>query len=386
MAGRREIEDVRAPQLGARGAALPADLLALLRCLECGGAVRLVSLSERPGYPELGPDGRLRCDDCGESYPLIAGTARMLGRAMRGRLALDYPLAHDAFDEQPGEDAASADDDCHDVKQRTADSFAYEWQRFGALREQWRRNFLDYMQPHATESFAGRLLLDVGTGSGRHAFHAAELGARVVAVDIGRSIDVARGNLPPEVLTVQADAEHLPFAPGTFDFVMSIGVLHHLPDPQRGLERIVPLARPGGHVHIYVYWVPEHAWHVRVLRLVSAARRVTVRLPHRLLHALCVPLAAMLALIVVWPYRVLRRVPRLRRLAGAFPLKTYADYPFGVLVNDQFDRLSAPLERRYTRAEALAMLEEAGLTDVCVLASHGWVGDGKVRMLVVTDQ
>jgi ubiquinone/menaquinone biosynthesis C-methylase UbiE len=377
VAGGREIEDVQAPRLGDSGAALPSGLLALLRCLECGAAIRLVSLSERPGYPELGPDGRLRCEGCGETYPLIAGTARMLPRAMRGRLALDYPLAHEAFDEEPGEGAASAGDDSRDVKQRTADSFAYEWQRFGALRKQWRKNFIDYMQPHSPESFEGRLVLDVGTGSGRHAFHAAELGARVVAVDIGRSIDVARGNLPPEVLTVQADAEHLPFTPGTFDFVMSIGVLHHLPDPQRGLERIAPLSRPGGHVHVYLYWVPEHAWHVRVLRLVSAARKVTVRLPHRLLHALCVPLAAMLALTVVWPYRALRSIPRLRWLAGAFPLKTYADYPFGVLVNDQFDRLSAPLERRYTRAEVLAMLEETGLTDVQVLANHGWVGDGR---------
>jgi hypothetical protein len=104
---------------------------------------------------------------------------------------------------------------------------------------------------------------------------------------------------------------------------------------------------------------------------------VTVRLPHRLLHALCVPLAAVLALAFVWPYRLLRRIPRLRRLAEAFPLKTYADYPFGVLVNDQFDRLSAPLERRYTRADVHAMLEEAGLSDVQVLANHGWVGDGR---------
>ncbi|HEY5342761.1 MAG TPA: hypothetical protein VIJ66_03785 [Solirubrobacteraceae bacterium] len=101
MAGGQEIEDVRAPQLGARGAPLPTALLALLRCLECGGAVRLVSLSERPGYPQLGPDGRLRCDDCGEGYPLVAGTARMLGRAMRGRLALDYPLARDARSRNP---------------------------------------------------------------------------------------------------------------------------------------------------------------------------------------------------------------------------------------------------------------------------------------------
>ena len=168
----QEIEDIQAPQAGARGAPLPIDLLALLRCLECGGAVRLVSLSERPGYPELGPDGRLRCEACGESYPLIAGTARMLVRTMRARLPVDYPLAREAFDEEPGADPAISCDDSREVKQRTVDSFAYEWQRFGALREQWRKNFIDYMQPHSPESFEGRLLLDVGTGSGRHAFHA----------------------------------------------------------------------------------------------------------------------------------------------------------------------------------------------------------------------
>jgi ubiquinone/menaquinone biosynthesis C-methylase UbiE/uncharacterized protein YbaR (Trm112 family) len=355
----------------------PPDLLALLRCLECGGPVRLDRLGERPGYPDLGPDGRLRCQSCGESYPLIAGTARMLPRRLRARLAADYPLSREAF-EGPAEAAAGSEDAHDDVKLRTAESFAYEWQRFGALRDQWRKNFADYMRPHSPESFAGRLLLDVGTGSGRHAFHAAELGARVVAVDIGRSIDVARANLPGGVLTVQADAERLPFEAGTFDFVMSIGVLHHLPDPERALGRIVPLARPGGHVHLYLYWVPEQAWHARVLRAVSAVRRVTVRLPHRLLHALCVPLAAALALTVVWPYRLLRRVPRLRRVADALPLKTYADYPFGVLVNDQFDRFSAPLERRYARAEVEAMLQCAGLTDVSVIANHGWVGDGQV--------
>jgi SAM-dependent methyltransferase len=264
-----------------------------------------------------------------------------------------------------------------DVKERTADSFAYEWQHFGALRDQWRKNFEDYMRPHKPDSFSGRLLLDVGTGSGRHAYHAAQRGASVVAVDNGRSIDVARANLPPEVLTVQADAEQLPFAADAFDFVMSIGVLHHLPDPSGALEQIVSLTRPGGHVHIYLYWVPERAWHIRLLRLVGVVRRVTVRLPRRLLHILCYPLAALLGVAFVWPYRILRRVPRLRWMAEALPLKTYADYPFGVLVNDQFDRFSAPLERRYRRDEVAAMLEAAGLTGVQVLPNHGWIGDGR---------
>ena len=86
----------------------------------------------------------------------------------------------------------------------------------------------------------------------------------------------------------------------------------------------------------------------------------------------------MLVLAVVWPYRLLRRIPRLQRLAGAFPLKTYADYPFGVLVNDQFDRFSAPLERRYTREEVFEMLQSAGLTERSVLPNHGWVADCRV--------
>ena len=361
------------------GESIPSDLLAILRCLECGRTVHLDHLSEQPGNPELGPDGRLLCESCGESYPLIAGTVRMLPRPMRSRLQADYPLAREAFEEGPDDVAPGPEGFSHDVKQQTADSFAYQWQRFGGLREEWRKNFIGYMQPHTPESFADRLVLDVGTGSGRHAFHAAELGARVVAVDLGRSIDVARINLPREALTVQADAEQLPFEPGAFDFVMSIGVLHHLPDPERALKRIAPLAREGEHVHIDLYWVPEHAWHARALRVVSAVRTITVHLPHRLLHALCIPLAAGLALTVVWPYRLLRRVPQLRRVAYAFPLKTYADYPFGVLVNDQFDRFSAPLEARYTRPEVLAMLRRAGLTDVRVLANHGWVGDGRVR-------
>jgi hypothetical protein len=59
-------------------------------------------------------------------------------------------------------------------------------------------------------------------------------------------------------------------------------------------------------------------------------------------------------------------------------LKTYADYPFGVLVNDQFDRFSAPLEHRYTEEEVRDMLTRSGLTSVMVLPNAGWLGDGRM--------
>jgi hypothetical protein len=95
------------------------------------------------------------------------------------------------------------------------------------------------------------------------------------------------------------------------------------------------------------------------------------------LHVLCYPLAALLEVAVVAPYRVLRRRPRGAALAAALPLKSYADYPFSVLVNDQFDRFSAPLERRFTADEVRAAMQDAGLEDIVVLPNHGWLGDGR---------
>lgn len=313
-----------------------------MRCLECHGPLA-----------SAGPEA-FRCRRCGTEYPVVAGSPVMFHTG--------------------GNKGSEVEDE---LRRRTAESFAYEWEHFGRLRPEWERNFREYLRPHQPESLRGRLVLDVGAGSGRHSYEANRLGAKVVAIDVGDAIHVARRNLPPEVATVQADAEELPFVDAAFDVVMAIGVLHHLPDPRRALNALARLVRPGGYVHIYVYWIPASAWHRSLLRLVTAARRATTRIPRRLLRALSYPVAATLFGIFVIPYRITRREPRLRRVAEALPLKAYADYPFGVCVNDQFDRFSAPIEWRFTADEVQAMLEAAGFVDTLILENHGWIGSGR---------
>ena len=157
------------------------------------------------------------------------------------------------------------------------------------------------------------------------------------------------------------------------------GSVEGLPDPEHALKSIVPFARPGGRVHIYLYWLSPYGSHRTVLQLVGLVRRVSVRLPHRLLHVLWYPLAAGLYFAVVRPYRELRARPHGRFLADRFPLKTYADYPFGVLVDDQFDRFSAPLEHRYSEGEDREMLVRSGLTKVTVETNAGWLADGMAQ-------
>jgi uncharacterized protein YbaR (Trm112 family) len=148
----------------------------------------------------------------------------------------------------------------------------------------------------------------------------------------------------------------------------SLGVLHHLQDTDSALSGLVRLVRPGGRLRVYLYWQPG-GWRENVLALVSLFRRVTTRLPFGVLRALCWILSVGLWTGVIVPYRILRRLGI--RGVAALPLFQYTMYPFVILYNDQFDRFSAPLEKRYHLEEDRDLLEAAGLVDVRVWPRHG---------------
>lgn len=88
-------------------------------------------------------------------------------------------------------------------------------------------------------------VLEVGCGEGELAEQiAASPGIDVVAVDLSpRMVEVtaARG-----VDARVADVQALPFADASFDVVVAVWMLYHVPDLDRGLGEIVRVLRPGG--------------------------------------------------------------------------------------------------------------------------------------------
>jgi ubiquinone/menaquinone biosynthesis C-methylase UbiE len=93
--------------------------------------------------------------------------------------------------------------------------------------------------------------LDVGCGDGEVINYIAKrYGSRVVGVDIDAGqLELARKKVDSLAYAsvIEADATRLPFADGSFDVVVSFGVLQHIPNWEAALREITRVLRIGGY-------------------------------------------------------------------------------------------------------------------------------------------
>lgn len=109
---------------------------------------------------------------------------------------------------------------------------------------------------------ANSRIADIGGGPGTHAAHLSERGHQVTLVDlVSRHIDQAVEATRGEVECLLGDARHLDFPDDTFDVVLLMGPLYHLPEPADRLQALKEahrVLRPGGMLISEV--ITRHAW------------------------------------------------------------------------------------------------------------------------------
>lgn len=105
-------------------------------------------------------------------------------------------------------------------------------------------------------------ILDAGCGTGVSTDYLAHLnpGAEIVAIDISKkALDIASERLlrsgAKDIAKVSFENQNLFNMAYTdyFDFINSVGVLHHLDQPAKGLKKLDSLIKKGGILHIFLY-------------------------------------------------------------------------------------------------------------------------------------
>lgn len=303
-------------------------------------------------------EGLLECR-CGRCFPIVNGIPRILEDAFK----LFPDFAHKYRDRLPPlpEVPIVRTREAEAIR-RTRESFGYQWTQFSEMVIDFRDNFLKYIHPLDESFFPGKLGLDLGCGFGRHIYNAARFGAEMIGVDISEAIESTRANTRdlPNVHLVQADVYHLPIRPGVLDFAYSIGVLHHLPNPEAAFGCLVPLVKPGGSVFVWVYSKTRTFLNL----CLESVRAVTTRLPKRVQKGISLAAAIVDYGGFVGPYKLASSIPVLRPLVEKLPLrrlKLYSVYPFQVVYADWFDRLAAPIRFYYDGNDMEGWLTRASL-------------------------
>jgi len=304
-------------------------------------------------------EGALICGSCDCSYPVIAGVPRMLTGEMQEDFRHQYPDFFDLYDSRLKTGKAELTDQALHKKRQTQSRFGYEWIQFDDYACD---NFSEFIKPLSEGFFSGKLGLDVGCGAGRHIKGASQLGAEVIGVDLSQAVDAAYQNnvTSNNVHIVQADAYHLPFKSETFDFIYSLGVLHHMPAPEKAYHQLPTYLKSKGSLFVWLYAYMPRKVLLELLRIVSQ------KLSNKNIHRMAWLCNMVDYGIVINSYKLLSKLPLIGRIVDRFaPLRVieYAGHGYQISLTDWYDRLSAPITNYYRQEKMQEWLDNSPLNN-----------------------
>lgn len=120
----------------------------------------------------------------------------------------------------------------------------------------------------------GKKVLEIGTGNGADGAMFALNGADYTGLDLTETA-LAATRRHFEILSLAGsfqcgNAESLPFADNSFDWVYSHGVLHHTPNTQRTIDEVYRVLKAGGRAIVMLYHKHSFNYFVRIMTYMRA--------------------------------------------------------------------------------------------------------------------
>ena len=240
-----------------------------------------------------------------------------------------------------------------------------EWhEQWSMLQDDELFLFKDWIYPVTLEDFKGHTVLECGCGGGQHTSFVAPYAGHLTAVDLNTT-DIARERNAKftNIDFVEADLGNMDLGK-QFDFVFSIGVVHHTDDPDRTFENMKKHTKSGGKT---IVWVYSKEGNGLVAGMVEPIRKAfLVKMSRKGLLTLSRITTALMYLPIYTVYYLPLKFLPFYEYFGNFRKLSYYRNTLNV-----FDKLNAPQVDFISRERIGRWFNENDYTDI-----HIWRGSG----------
>lgn len=209
----------------------------------------------------------------------------------------------------------------------------------------------DIVSPFNLEYIRNKKVMDVGVGSGRIINNLIKFNPqKVVGIEPSTAINVAKKNInSPIVELLNLKAQNINFN-NEFDYVFSLGVIHHIPEYKEAIKKIYNSLKRDGK---FIIWVYGKEGNELYLLIFNNLRRITTLLPDFILRIISQFLA-----IITYMYGFLCKFIPL-------PLKDYFINVFNKFSFKHksyviFDQLNPAFAKYFSKEELIDDLKNAG--------------------------
>lgn len=248
----------------------------------------------------------------------------------------------------------TADNSAGDIEKRgSPERFGFSWDKFSEMSPEQEEQFRRWTSLIPENEWEGKQFLDVGCGAGRNSFWAMKYrAAGGLAIDLDeRSLKAAQNNLSsfPSVEVKRCSIYELN-RKNTFDIAFSIGVIHHLAQPEEAVRKMAHAVKPGGKVLVWLYGYENNEW---IVRFADPLRKIFFsKLPLSIVH-----------LLSVFPSAILWLLVRLNVIQIEY-FRMLRKFPFRHIRHIVFDQMIPRIALYYRRKEAIDLLKQAGLKNI----------------------
>lgn len=221
----------------------------------------------------------------------------------------------------------------------------------------------DIVSPFDLSQIKNKKIMEIGSGSGRILKNLIKFfPSKVTGIEPSEGITIAEKNIDTSIVELlNIKGEDINFRE-EYDFVFSLGVIHHIPNYEIVVKNIFNSLNKNGK---FIVWVYGKEGNELYLFIFNNLRRITILLPDYVLRFLCHILN-----LCSYVYEFLCNFFPL-------PLKKYFLEVFGKCSFEKrsyiiFDQLNPSYAKYFTRQELIDLLDKAGFKEIDIKHRHGY--------------